>query len=94
MDQIGLRYGLLPEEFDTQVVSREDKQQAKKICGRIVKKLIDHSRYLEPKDSGIKVLFPMSITRSIMKNPNDVWGMTVVDRINKYSGSHHQDEHG
>ena len=57
MDQIGLRYGLLPEEFDTQVVSREDKQQAKKICSRIVKKLIDHSRYLEPKDSGIKVTF-------------------------------------
>ena len=84
MDQIGLRYGLLPEEYDAQVVSREDKEKAKVICSRIVKKLISHSQYFQPKDSGIKVLFPKSITRSIVKSPTDVWGMTVAERINKY----------
>ena len=84
MDQIGLRYGLLPEEYDTQVVSREDKEKAKVICSRIVKKLIPHSQYFQPKDSGIKVLFLKSITRSIVKNPSDVWGMTVAERIFKY----------
>jgi hypothetical protein len=84
MDQIGLRYGLLPEEYDTQVVSREDKKKVKRICGRLVRKLIAHSQHFEPKDTGIKVLFPKAITRSIVKSPNDVWGMTVAERINKY----------
>jgi len=84
MDQIGLRYGLIPEEYDAQIVSRDDKKKTKEICSRLVKKLMAHSQHFEPKDSGIKVLFPMTITRSIMKYPNDVWGMTVVDRINKY----------
>ena len=30
------------------------------------------------------MLFPKAITRSIVKSPTDVWGMTVAERINKY----------
>jgi hypothetical protein len=84
MDYIGLRGCLTDEEYDSQVISREDKERAKEICDRIIKKLIAQSKYFENKQTGIKAFFPLSISQSIMKNPNDVWGMTVMDRIMKY----------
>jgi hypothetical protein len=84
MDHIGLRFGLAPEEYDSEIVTRNDKKEAQRITGLLVKKLIAHSKYFDTKESGIKVFFPRSITRSIIKNPNDVWGMTVADRIFKY----------
>jgi hypothetical protein len=81
---IGLRGGLLPEEYDLQVVSRDDKYEVKEICARITEKLIDHSKHLEKGQTGIKIPFIESIPYSIPGDPNDVWGMTVMDRLIKY----------
>lgn len=79
---IGMKYGLLPEEYDEKVVSREDKEKAKRIIAIIVEKLKAHSEYLKAKESGIKIPFESSITHSI---PSDnVWGMTVTDRTMRY----------
>ena len=61
--------------------------------GLVVKKLIAHSKYFETKESGIKVFFPRSITRSIIKNPNDVWGMTVGQDL-RVSDDYHEVEYG
>lgn len=82
--QIGLRYGLLPEEYDKSVLSKSDKEKAKEIVSRIVKKLIEHSKFFGPKQSGIKIPFVNSISRGIGGDPNDVWGMTVMDRTVRY----------
>lgn len=84
MGQVGFRCGLLPEEYDQEVVSDDDKYKAQEICSRLVEKLIEHSSHFENKQSGIKIFFPLSISNSIVKEPNDVWCMTVAERIFKY----------
>lgn len=72
--------GLTPEEYDQTVVSREDKEKVKKIVSVIVAKLKDHSKYLKPKQFGVKIPFIYSI-----KIPNnDVWAMTAIDRMRRY----------
>ncbi|MGB7664071.1 MAG: hypothetical protein WBL67_15155 [Nitrososphaeraceae archaeon] len=81
---IGLKGGLLPEEYDRLVVSREEKEKAKRIGDRIAQKLVNHSKYFEPKETGVKIPFVESIPNSIPGDPNDVWGMTVMDRLIKY----------
>ena len=81
---IGLKGGLLPEEYDRLVVSREEKEKAKSIGDRIARKLVNHSKYFEPKETGVKIPFVESIPNSIPGDPNDVWGMTVMDRLIKY----------
>ena len=81
---IGLKGGLLPEEYDRLVVSREEKEMAKRIGDRIARKLVNHSKYFEPKETGVKIPFVESIPYSIPGDPNDVWGMTVMDRLIKY----------
>ena len=43
------RYGLLPEEYGIQVVSSEEKTKAKEIVAKLVEKLINHTKYLQPK---------------------------------------------
>lgn len=79
---IGNRYGLLPEEYDEKVASKEDKEKAKMIVSQIVEKLINHSKFLNPKESGIRVPFAESISHSI---PSDnVWSMTVMERLMRY----------
>jgi hypothetical protein len=67
MDHIGLRFGLAPEEYDSEIVNREDKKEAQRITGLLVKKLIAHSKYFDAKESGIKVFFPRSIERQRKK---------------------------
>jgi len=72
--------GLTPEEYDESVVSREDKDKAKKIISALVEKLKNHSKYLKPKQFGVKIPFIASI-----KIPsNDVWSMTANDRMRRY----------
>lgn len=61
---IGMRYGLLPEEYDEKVVSREDKEKARTVIAIIVEKLKVHSKYLKPKESGLKIPFESTITHS------------------------------
>ena len=55
----------LPEEYDEQVVSRDDKQKAKKIIEIIFEKIKYHSSYLGPKQSGIKLFFGPAIANGI-----------------------------
>jgi archaellin len=82
LDLIGKQAGLLPEEYDEKVVSREDQDRAKKIVAILVEKLRDHSRHLSPREYGIKVPFHSAIAHSI---PGEgVWRMTVMKRIMGY----------
>jgi hypothetical protein len=83
---IGLKYGCLPVEYDTLVVSREDKEKCKHIIKVIIAKLKQQSRNLKPKDSGIKVPNPIidAISESIPVSENQVWSMTVQGRLMKY----------
>jgi hypothetical protein len=81
---IGLKGGLLPEEYDVRVVSRDDKWEVKEIVSRLTKKLVEHSKHLEKGQTGIKIPFIESIPEGIPGDPNDVWGMTVMDRLIKY----------
>ena len=80
--QTEMKYGLVPEEYDTLVVSREDKQRCRHIIKVIIAKLKHHSKSLQTKELGIRM--PFSIARSIPANNNQVWSMTVMNRIMKY----------
>lgn len=82
---IGQKYGLLPEEYDQEVVSREDKERAKEIVSIIVDKLIDHSKLFKPKESGVKIPFAESISSGIGDDDTE-WSMTVMDRLSRYLG--------
>ena len=76
------KYGFILEEYDEQVVSREDKQKAKKIIEIIFEKIKYHSSFLGPKQSGIKLFFGPAIANAIPGK--DPWSMTVTERIMKY----------
>jgi hypothetical protein len=79
---MALDSGYLPEEYDELVVSRADKQRAKEIVEVIVSRLMEHSKYFQPKQYGVKIPFTLTIHESI---PNDkVRGMTVMNRAIKY----------
>jgi hypothetical protein len=67
MSLIGHRYGLVSEEYDAQVVSSADKERAKEIVSIITDKLIDHSKLLGPKQSGVKICFAKSIALVFIK---------------------------
>jgi hypothetical protein len=84
IELISKKDSLLPEEYDEQVVSREDKEKARTIITRVVEKLKDHSKYLEPKQTGIRCLFSESIRHCIPTAEEDVWAMTVTDRLMRY----------
>ena len=78
------KYGSTPEEYDIQVVSREDKKRAKKIIEIIFEKLRHHSSLLDQKDreTGVKIYFWQSLHHAIPAE--DPWSMTVTDRIIMY----------
>lgn len=76
------RYGLLPEEYDEQVVSGEDKEKAREIVSAIVSKLIEHSNNLGPKQSGVKIPFESALGHAMPCN--NVFEMTVSDRTARY----------
>ena len=77
-----INLGSIPSEYDQSVVSRCDKDEARRIFSIIIEKLINHTKYLEPKQSGTYVLFKESITDAIPSD--DVWAMTVQDRLFRY----------
>ncbi|HJR84087.1 MAG TPA: hypothetical protein VJ772_01835 [Nitrososphaeraceae archaeon] len=79
---IASKYGLLPKEYDLHVVSKEDKEKARQIISKLVDKLKYHTKYLGAKESGVKIPFAQSIANSIPSD--DVWSMTVMDRIMRY----------
>jgi hypothetical protein len=85
MGLIGQRYGLVNEEYDIQVVNSADKERAKEIVSILIDKLIDHSKLLGSKESGVKISFTDSIAHGIHKG-RDIgeWGMTVMDRTMRY----------
>jgi hypothetical protein len=78
-----LKYGHLSDEYDQLVVSREDIAKTKQIIRIIVAKLKQHTKYLDPKNTGVKIPFALSILGSL---PDDgrVWQMTVAERLMKY----------
>jgi hypothetical protein len=76
---------LISEEYDIQVVSSADKERSKEIVSIIVEKLIDHSKLLAPKESGVKICFAKSIAFGIHKGRDvEEWAMTVMDRTMRY----------
>lgn len=76
------RYGLLPEEYDSEVVSIEDKKKSKIIVAAMFEKLRDHSKYLKAKEPGIKILFESAIAGAMpYESP---WSMTVAERLLRY----------
>jgi len=79
---IAARYGLLPDEYDQLIVSREEQQRARDKVSILVEKLKAHTKSLGPKESGIKVPFLEAIANAM---PSDnVWSMTVMDRTMRY----------
>ena len=85
MGLIGQRYGLVNEEYDIQVVNSADKERAKEIVSIMVEKLIDHSKLLAPKESGVKICFAESVACGIHKGQDiGEWGMTVMDITMRY----------
>lgn len=76
------RYGLLPDEYDDQIVSREDKERAKEIVANMVEHLKAHSEFLGPKESGVKILFEETLSHAMPYD--DVFQMTVSDRLARY----------
>lgn len=78
-----LKYGSLKDEYDQLVVNREDIARAKQIIRVIIAKLKQHTKYLEPKDTGVKIPFAMTVTGSLPDDGN-VWNMTVAERVMKY----------
>jgi hypothetical protein len=79
---IGLKHGFLPEEYDELVVSRSDKERARRIVKVMIAKLKQHTKQLGPKEDGVKIPFALSITSSIPDT--HVWSMTMTDRTIKY----------
>jgi hypothetical protein len=85
MDLIGQRYGMMDEEYESEVVSSVDRQRAQEIVSIIVEKLIDHSRFCGPKKSGVKTSFAKSVAHGIHKGREvDEWAMTIMDRTMRY----------
>lgn len=84
VDLIFKRNFLPPEIYDKQVVSRGDREKARKITSRIVDKLIKHTRGLEGRESGIIPLFGDSITHCIPTAEEDNWAMTSSERLARY----------
>jgi hypothetical protein len=76
------RYGLLPDEYGDQIVSGEDKERAKEIVTNMVEHLKAHTKFLEPKESGVKILFEETLSHAMPCN--DVFQMTVSDRLARY----------
>jgi hypothetical protein len=77
------KYGHLPDEYDRLVVDREDITRAKQTIRIVIAKLKQHTKYLNPKNTGVKIPFAMTIMGSL---PDDgrVWQMTVGERLMKY----------
>ena len=76
------RYGLLPERYGDQVVSKDDKQRAKMIVGDIVDLLKSHTAHLGVKESGVRILFEETLSHAMPSD--DVFQMTVSDRMARY----------
>lgn len=76
------RNGLLPHEYDDQVVSNEDKEKAKNIVTNLVEHIKAHTQFLGTKESGVKILFEETLAHAMPYN--DVFQMTVSDRLARY----------
>jgi hypothetical protein len=85
IDLIGMRYGLLGQEYEDHVVSNADKERAKEIVSIVFDKLLEHSKPLKPKESGVKISFTKSIAYGIHRGQDtSEWSMTVMDRMMRY----------
>jgi hypothetical protein len=78
------RLGLTDEEYEEDVISKEDRIKACHIVGIIIAKLKQHSKYFEPKKTGVRIPFLKALAKSSLVDNRDVWRMTAEDRILKY----------
>jgi len=76
-------YGLLDEEYEEDVLSKEDRERACHIVEVIIAKLKQHSKHFEPKKTGVRIPFHEAVT-STSTEKKDVWQMTANTRIAKY----------
>ena len=79
---ISKRYGLLPEEYNDQIVSNDDKQRAIEKVGYMVEHLKKHTEHLKPKESSIRILFEETLSHTMPYD--DVFQMTVFDMLARY----------
>jgi hypothetical protein len=77
-----MKMGTLSEQYESLVISSEDKNGAKDIVTDLIDKLIDHSQYLGFKESGI--IIPFIRTLANILPSDDVFMMTVGDRFARY----------
>lgn len=77
-----MKMGTLSEQYENLVISSDDKNRAKDIVTDLVDKLIDHSKYLGFKESGI--IIPFIRTLANILPSDDVFMMTVGDRFARY----------
>lgn len=80
---IGKKTGMIPEEYNMRVLSKDKKEIVKDIVAAIVEKLIDHSKLLNPGETGVKVAFTESINHGLGGDERE-WSMTVMDRTIRY----------
>jgi hypothetical protein len=79
---ISKRYGLLPEEYDEEIVSNDDKERAKTTVANLVEHLKAHTKHLKPKESGIRIVFEETLGHTMPYD--DVFQMTVFERLERY----------
>jgi hypothetical protein len=84
VELISERLGLTEEEYDEDVINQEDRKRASHIIATIIAKLKQHSKYFEPKKTGVRVPFLEALAKSVPVDSRDVWRMTATDRIRKY----------
>ncbi len=78
-----MKMGMLPEQYESLVISNEDKERAKNIVADLVDKLIDHSKFLKFKESGSITPFSYTISKTLPES-DDVFMMTVGARFTRY----------
>ena len=76
------RVGLLLDQYNELVLSEVDKQGTKEIIAMLVSKLIEHTKYLKPKQTGIFIPFEKTLGSAMPSD--DVMVMTVSERLSRY----------
>ena len=84
VELISERLGLTEEEYDADVINKEDRLRTCHIIAALIAKLKQHSKRFEPKKTGVRVPYLKAIAKSVPVDSRDVWRMTATDRIMKY----------
>ena len=78
-----MKWGATEEEYETEIVSAEEKESAKQIVNVIASKLKWHTNSLKkPGDAGVYIPFRNRIFESLLPK-KQIWDMTISDRLLK-----------